>query len=523
VSRSLARAAAVAAMLAVPALGFAATITLVITDQPTAGFNDPTAAAPVGGNTGTTVGEQRRIAFQYALDIWGALLDSDVEIRVQASFSPLSCTTDSGTLGSTGSIQVVSDFAGAEFPETWYVTALANKLAHTDLKPGDPKTSADDIRSRFNSALGNPGCLDGLGWYYGLDNQHGAKVDLVSVVLHETAHGLGFFTLVDETTGRELLDSPDIYERHILDGTTNVHWNDMTDAERQTSALNARKLAWDGSRVTAAVPGRLSAGTPLLRVDSPASLAGVYAVGTADFGPGLTSAGVAGTLVAAQDAADAAGPTETDACSPIANAAELAGKIALVDRGTCLFTEKVKNAQIAGARAVLVADNEVSTPPTGLGGDDASITIPSVRISQADGALLRARIPDVSVTLSLDLSVRSGADAQGRALLFAADPPQPGSTISHWDDIATPNLLMEPNINGDLQRDVDLTLPLFADIGWSSDADGDGITDAEDNCPSLFNPDQADADGDGIGDACDRTVTTSRHPHGPARMVKPRH
>ena len=37
----------------------------------------------------------------------------------------------------------------------------------------------------------------------------------------------------------------------------------------------------------------------------------------------------------------------------------------------------------------------------------------------------------------------------------------------------------------------------------TSDADGDGITDAADNCPLSFNPDQADFDLDGIGDVCD--------------------
>jgi hypothetical protein len=35
------------------------------------------------------------------------------------------------------------------------------------------------------------------------------------------------------------------------------------------------------------------------------------------------------------------------------------------------------------------------------------------------------------------------------------------------------------------------------------DADGDGIPDCRDNCPTTPNPDQADADGDGIGDVCD--------------------
>ena len=41
------------------------------------------------------------------------------------------------------------------------------------------------------------------------------------------------------------------------------------------------------------------------------------------------------------------------------------------------------------------------------------------------------------------------------------------------------------------------------------DADGDGITDTEDNCPLEANVDQADIDGDEIGDACDNCVNTS--------------
>ena len=35
------------------------------------------------------------------------------------------------------------------------------------------------------------------------------------------------------------------------------------------------------------------------------------------------------------------------------------------------------------------------------------------------------------------------------------------------------------------------------------DADDDGVLDDVDNCPGVYNPNQADADGDGLGDACD--------------------
>jgi PA domain len=226
-------------------------------------------------------------------------------------------------------------------------------------------------------------------------------------------------------------------------------------------------VAWDGGHVFAAARHTLAPGTPLMTVNSPIGIAGTDAVGTASFGPALTSHAVTGQVVAALDPSDASGTSTTDACSPLTNAPAVAGNIALVDRGTCTFVVKVKNCQNAGAIAVLIADNTTDSPPAGLGGTDSSITIPAVRITLAAGASLRSDLSSgVNATLRVDPAVLSGADPSGRPLLYATNPIQPGSSISHWDTIASPDLLMEPNINSDLTHNVDLTLPLLWDIGW---------------------------------------------------------
>ncbi len=499
-------------------LSAAAHITVVNANQAGVGFNDPTAATPIGGNSGTTVGQQRLNAFQYAADLWAAVLTSDVEIRIQASFTSLTCAPTTGVLGSAGPTQVISDFSpGAQFPGTWYPVALANKRAGRDL------IAADDIRASFNSDVGKTGCLEGTTWYYGLDDKAAAsQIDLVNTLLHEFGHGLGFLTLVDVTSGTELMGDPDIFERQILDTTGGGPWVGMTIAQRAASAKNALRVVWNGPNVTAAAPGTLAAGTPILSVDSPIGIAGELNIGTASFGPAIGAAAISSSLVQALDPADAAGPTTFDACSPLTNASAVAGKIAFVDRGTCTFVVKAKNVQNAGAIALVVTDNAVGNPPPGLGGTDATITIPTVRITKADGDTIKANLgAGVSVTLRLDLTRLAGADAQGRVLLYATDPIILGSSISHWDPSATPDLLMEPNDTPGLKQGVDLTLPALLDMGWGpvDDRDDDGVSDGLDNCPDFFNPNQADSNHNGVGDACERSLLKSP-PHGGTRVVR---
>ena len=68
------------------------------------------------------------------------------------------------------------------------------------------------------------------------------------------------------------------------------------------------------------------------------------------------------------------------ACNPLSalNALAVKNNIALVDRGACSFKTKVKNAQDAGAKAVIVVDNVAGSPPVGLG-DDPTVTGVSFR------------------------------------------------------------------------------------------------------------------------------------------------
>ncbi len=490
--RLIVRAAALAACLAVPASLAQAQAQIVIVNgnRPGVGFNDPTPAVPVGGNTGTTVGEQRLIAFQRAADIWGQTLASATPISVLATFEPQTCTATGGCWdprapSASSRISARSACTPALSLETPGITRR--------WPTSGPAAISNPGSSRHPRALQQqPERQPGVprprsGWYYGLDTNHGTNIDLVTVLLHEFAHGLGFSQFASTTSGAQILGLPDVYNRQLFDRTVNRTWPEMTDAERVASAINSRRVVWEGFEVSNAVPAVLSLGTPLLRVLGPASLAGVYAVGAAAFGPPLASPGVTGSVVLSVDPADAAGPSTSDACSPLTNAAAVAGQIALVDRGTCGFAVKVKNAQNAGAVAVIVADNVAGTPPAGLGGADPTIVISSVRISLPDGNAIKAQLASgVNAQLGVDLTVRAGADELGRALMNAPNPVQPGSSISHWDPIASRNQLMEPAINADLTHSVvppqDLSLPLMRDVGWFPDGDVDGLEDALDRC-----------------------------------------
>lgn len=448
-NRSLLLAAAISVALSAGATR-AAEIIPINFDDPGEGYNDATPTAPVGGNPGRTIGEQRQIVAQFAADLWGGVLVSNVPVYVGAQFNPLA----PNVLGSAGATFIFRDFSNAAVPDTWYSAALAEARSGIDLN-----SLYVDISSEFSS---------NFTFYYGLDgNTPAGQVNFLDVVMHEFGHGLGFQNFENESSGAFSSGYADIFSTFTYDNTTGKRWAQMTIAERQESALNYGNVVFDGASATAAA-GLVLGPRSSFRVTAPGAVAGDFANGVTEFGPAPTPANFSGSVVLGLDATNASGPTTTDGCTSLTNASAVAGNIALLDRGDCTIATKTRNAQDAGATGVIIANTDAQNPPPSFIGVDASIVIPSIVVTQANGVAFKANLP-IQVGFVVDPSKLQGADNAGRPRLFMPNPVQVGSSGSHYDVLALPNLLMEPVLNSTLlgALNLDLTPNLLKDTGWT--------------------------------------------------------
>jgi hypothetical protein len=136
--------------------------------------------------------------------------------------------------------------------------------------------------------------------------------------------------------------------------------------------------------------------TVTFTVNTPPVVAGNYNAVPAEFGPPPPVIPLTRDLVLVSDGTSNA----SLGCNALVNGGALNNKIALIDRGTCTFVQKVQNAQNAGAVACVVCNNVAGSPIT-MGGTSTTINIPSVMISLADCNLLKAQLASpCNVTLS---------------------------------------------------------------------------------------------------------------------------
>ncbi|WP_319479710.1 T9SS type A sorting domain-containing protein [uncultured Draconibacterium sp.] len=123
-------------------------------------------------------------AFAYAVSIWESIIESDMPIRMQANWED---NLETNVLGSCGPETYYKDFKDAPFKGRYYPVAIAEKIAKREMN-GE---SRYDMIANFNS---------NVDWYYGTDmNCPDTLYDLVTVVMHEIGHGLGFtgFLFID--------------------------------------------------------------------------------------------------------------------------------------------------------------------------------------------------------------------------------------------------------------------------------------------------------------------------------------
>ena len=150
-------------------------------------------------------------AFQYAVDIWESILKSNVTIRVNATWQP---NANANNLGSAYASYFAMNDLNYPSSNTRYPAALADALAGID-----KNANSVDINANFNSNRND--------WYFGTDaNPPGGQYDLVSVVLHEIGHGLGF-------TGRAWVNAPFGY----IASPPNV-WDTFLEFSSNTPLLN---------------------------------------------------------------------------------------------------------------------------------------------------------------------------------------------------------------------------------------------------------------------------------------------
>jgi Zn-dependent metalloprotease len=132
---------------------------------------------------------------------------------------------------------------------------------------------------------------------------------------------------------------------------------------------------------------------PSLQVPAPSSVAGTYQVGGAVFNPSPPWT-VSGELELVAEA----GTGSHLGCNELADFTP--GRIAVVDRGSCLFREKAELALAAGATGMIVVNNQ-GDGILEMGGSGPRLTIPSVLIGQGAGeALKQALASGVTATMS---------------------------------------------------------------------------------------------------------------------------
>ena len=213
---------------------------------------------------------QAKAAFEYAISILESLLPAGTNTTVLATWGKIENT---GVLGNSSITAFAAGWAiNALKPIAFYPVALAEKIAGANLN----SDLNGDITININSTVN---------WYLGTDGKipvNSNQYDLVTVILHEMCHGLGFFDSMDtdERTGWYGISSiPVIYDTFIENIDEKII-TDTSEFENYSADLRREftgdKLYFKGpvleklsevSRLKLHVPSQFDAGSSISHLD----------------------------------------------------------------------------------------------------------------------------------------------------------------------------------------------------------------------------------------------------------------
>lgn len=187
-----------------------------------------------------TVPSVARPAIQAAIDIWSENFSSTVPVNVNVKWGS---SSSYGVLASASAKNNFSNFNGAPDRTLYYASALANALAGRDLDPSSPEV---EISITSNAP-----------WYYGIDGKCPPRsFDLVSVILHELGHGLGFVSgnYYDSFSGFGRVDQPTPFDAYaqLPDGRRLA---DLPSPSLEAGKAMTSSLFWSGENAIKANNG----------------------------------------------------------------------------------------------------------------------------------------------------------------------------------------------------------------------------------------------------------------------------
>lgn len=114
----------------------------------------------------------------YAINVWEDFIRTPIPINIKITWTDL----PGNALAFSQPTKLYRNFNSAKFHENWYPVALAEKLVGRELNGEDEPDIFISVNNRVS-------------WYFGIDaHPPDDKTDFVTILLHEIAHGLGFFS-----------------------------------------------------------------------------------------------------------------------------------------------------------------------------------------------------------------------------------------------------------------------------------------------------------------------------------------